>query len=138
MSLLNGCGCGCNTVISKVINQSESLTSLKNLNIALSLYANDYDEIFPNAPTKQIVKTLIFPYVKSEDTFIDQNTNIPFEWNSFLSGKSLNSMDFAPFATFYVGNPSIPDSRPVVSFNRVAKLYTEADWTKLKAISHIP
>ena len=138
LSLLNGCGCGCNTVIPKIINQSESLGSLRNLNIALLMYSTDYDEIFPNAPTKEVVKTLIFPYTKNEDVFVDLNTNIPFEWNSFLSGKNRTSMDFLPFATFYVAVPSIPDSRPVVTFNGTAKLLTETDWTKLKAISHIP
>ena len=138
LSFLNGCGCGCNTVIPKVINQSESLVSLRNLNLALHIYASDYDEMFPNAPSKEVVKPLLSPYAKNNETFLDLNTNIPFEWNGYLNGKRLSEMDFSPFATFYVAVPVIPDSRPVVTFNGTAKLVTEKDWTQLKTVSHIP
>ena len=139
MFSLEGCGCGCTTTTQYVLGQTDTLTNLKSVNSALLLYVQDYDETFPIALNKEVVQRLTLPYSKDITLYSDPNTNIPFEWNSYLSGRTLASFE-TPSTTvsFYVAFPVVPDSRPVATIGSRPKLVTDAEWVQLKATSHIP
>ena len=103
------------------------------------MYAHDYDETFPVAPNKETVQRLTRPYVNNITTYSDPNTGIPFEWNSYLTGKTLASIENpSTTVSFYVAIPTVPDSRPVATLGRNPKLVTDVEWMLLKASSHIP
>ena len=138
-SSLAGCGCGCTTTTQFVLGQTDTLTNLKSVNSSLLLYVQDYDETLPIALSKEIVKKLTLPYAKDVSIYSDPNTSIPFEWNSYLSGRTLASFE-TPSTTvsFYVGLPTVPDSRPVATLGGRPKLATDAEWVQLKTVSHIP
>ena len=139
MFSLAGCGCGCTTTTQNVLGQTDTLTNLKSLSSALTAYVQDYDESFPIALNKETVQRLTLPYAKDTSVYSDPNTNIPFEWNSYLSGKALASIE-VPTATvsFYVAIPVVPDSRPVTTLGARPKLVTDLEWAQLKTSSHIP
>ena len=102
------------------------------------LYAQDYEGLLPIAPNYEALKPLVFPYHKDSSDYVDPNTNLPFAWNNYFSGKSTNTEDLTGIATFYVAIPIIPNARPVAVFNGTEKLVTDAEWAQLKATSHIP
>ena len=131
----SGNGSGSNT---KVIDQTETLGNLKTLNLSLALYAQDYDQIFPNASTFATLRPLLFPYGRDSSNFTDPNTNLPFAWNGYLSGKPLSTVDYTGYVTFWVATPVIPNARPVATFNQTSKLVTDTEWAQLKTTSHIP
>ncbi len=139
MFSLAGCGCGCTTTTQNVLGQTDTLTNLKSVNTSLLMYAQDYDETFPITPNKETVQRLLLPYNSNTTTYSDPNTGIPFEWNSYLSGKTLASIE-TPSTTvsFYVAIPVVPDSRPVATLGRNPRLVTDVEWTQLKTSSHIP
>ena len=114
------------------------LVNLQNLNQSLMGYSQDYDERFPVAANFEAVKPLLYSYHKDSTNYVDPNTKIPFEWNSYFSGKILASEDFTGLATFYVVVSIVPNARPVATFNGIPKLATDAEWALLKTVSHIP
>lgn len=133
-----GCGGGGTNAPTKAVDQTETLGNLRSLNAAVAIYAQDYDLMFPNASTFDTLKPILFPYHRDSSNYTDPNTNIPFAWNGYLSGKMMNSADFTGFATFYVVVPVVPNARPVATFNGSSKLVTDTEWAQLKATSHIP
>ncbi len=137
-SFIFGCGGGETSALTTVVDQSETLGNLRSLNIAVAAYAQDYDQMFPNASNIDSLKPILFPYHRDSSNYTDPNTAIPFAWNGYLSGRILSSEDFTGIATFYVVVPNVPNERPVATYNGTSKLVTDTEWAQLKATSHIP
>ena len=137
-SFIFGCGGGTTSALTKVVDQTATLGNLGSLNRAVALYVQDYDERFPIASTFDSLKPILFPYHSDSSNYTDPNTDIPFAWNGYFSGRMLSSEDFTGIATFYVVIPTVPNARPVAAYKENSKLVTDSEWAQLKAISHIP
>ena len=121
-------------------NREQALLNLASISRAASLYAQDYDQLLPTATTAAAAQSQLINYAgRDTSLFLDPINNRPFDWNSWLSGKSLASLgDPSKIVAWWDSDTSLASSRPVGLFNGRSKLATDAEWQALKITSHIP
>jgi len=122
--------------------QSKSQTSLSNLkqmSLGMLQYVQDNDENMPPMKDAATVKNAIYPYVKSDQIFLQPDTKRPYQPNSSLSGRSLATFkDPATMVTFYEDAPDQDNTRAVAFLDGHAKRIPESQWPSLKSASHVP
>jgi hypothetical protein len=70
--------------------RSERITSrLQSCGLAILCYADDYDGFLPVDVRRGVVSADLYPYVKSDEAFIDPVSGTPFTWRRHFSGKCL-------------------------------------------------
>ena len=82
------------------------LSNLKQINLGLLMYVQDYDEVLP--PTKSMAKmqTLLNPYIKNNSIFACPATGTAYKVNPALSGKKMVTIKApATTVTFYDAKP---------------------------------
>ena len=144
---LVGCGGGSSST-TPAVDQTQTLSNLRSLNVALFKYAGAHDEILPVAQNITELKPFLLPYLTDPGVLEDPVTHTAYTWNSSFSGKSVASLgdinsvefpgDIARVVAFYTANPVDINARPIVGINGKAKLVTNAEWKLIKAVSQIP
>jgi len=117
--------------------QSQSLSNLKQIGLAMAQYMQDNDEKLPPMKSAAVAKKALFPFIKSDAVFQQPQTHEPYLPNTSLSGRPLAS--FQNPATMVVYYEAGPDgTRGVVFLDGHAKRIHESEWPALKAASHVP
>lgn len=118
--------------------QATSLSNLKQLGLALVMYASDYDEVLPPMQDAETVKAALEPYVSNEQLFVHPTTGEPYQPNPILSYHKLAHISNpAEFVTFYEASPWEDGSRGVAFLDGHAKRVDEEEWELAKRASKI-
>lgn len=138
--------------------QAEAQSRLKQLGRALQMYAQDYDETLPPMQSPAAVKKVLSPYVRKNDAvFLDPRTNAPFQPNASLSGKRIGTVTLTlkrashrvrikergevthpgEVVALYELTPDAQGERNVMYVDGHVKRVWEAEWQRLKQLSHI-
>ncbi len=120
-------------------NSLSSVSNLKQVSLGLLQYVQDYDENLPPMKDAATVKKAIYPYVKSDQIFIQPDTKRPYKPNSSLSGRSLATFSApATMVTFYEDAADQDNTRAVAFLDGHVVRIPEAQWPSLKRASHVP
>lgn len=140
--------------------QAEAQMRLKQLGLALQMYAQDYDEVLPPMKSPAAVKKVLYPYVRKNDAvFLDPRTTEPYQPNASLSGKRIAWVTLSvrrsghrrptqiklpaditrpgEMVAFYELTPAADGTRNVLFVDGHVKRYPEVEWQRLKRSSHI-
>ncbi|MEO7898800.1 MAG: WD40 repeat domain-containing protein, partial [Capsulimonas sp.] len=82
--------------------------NLKRIGLGILQYAQDYDEYMPDLRSPEALKAAVYPYVRSEDTFVNPFTGQSYLYNAAYSGWSLAMFD-SP-ATMWLARDRTPNS----------------------------
>jgi len=135
-TVVTGCG---GSSHSNTVDQTQTLSNLKAVGLALAQYTEDYDEQLPSGTTSAAIDSQLLSYNHDSSIFIDPNNKVPFAWNASLSGKSPDIFpDVSLIMTFYDEQPPVQDSIPVLLLNGQAHTETSAQFAQLKSTSGIP
>ena len=116
-----------------------STSNLRQMDLALQMYAQDYDEVLPPMKDMASVKQLLMPYVKNEAVFTNPITNQPYQINTILSQHKLGHIpDPAAMVVFYEDSPASDNTRGVAFMDGHAKRISESQWPALRRESKIP
>ncbi len=117
----------------------KSLSNLKQVGLALVMYAQDYDERLPPLPNAAVAKKLLYPYLKNEAVFREPKTGRPYEVNQALSGARVArfARNAARVAVFYETLPDENGLRGVAFLDGHARLIHEDDWRETRSFSKI-
>jgi hypothetical protein len=123
-----------------VEEDTSSLGNLKQLALALLMYADDYDEMLPDLKTPENMKQALLPYLRDDSIFSDPAGGKAYGVNSGLSQKNINDIA-APADTvvFYETRAGEKTGlRGVAFLDGHTQLVDDARWQQLKTISHLP
>ena len=116
-----------------------SLSNLKQLALALSMYAQDWDAQLPPMDDPATVKEALLPYANSGAIFINPMTKKPYLPNAKFSQRKLIHLPYpAEMVVFYEAQPQPDGSRDASFLDGHAKRVTAAEWERIKKISKIP
>ena len=118
---------------------ADSDSNLKQIGLAVMQYVQDYDETLPPMTDAATVKKAIFPYIKSDDVFINPASHQPYLPNTSLSHRKLASINApADMVLYYEATPAPDNTRRVLFLDGHVKRFAESEWPRLKSTSHIP
>lgn len=119
--------------------EATSVSNLKQLGLAVTMYEQDYDEKMPPMKSAAVTKQALLPYIKSDDVFQRPQTHEPYLPNTSLSGRSLASFQNpVTMVIYYEATPAPDGTRDVVFLDGHVKRIPESEWPALKAASHVP
>ena len=121
------------------ITQTQTLSNLKQVGLALLEYVQDWDERYPLAQTTTALEPALYPYARTNSIYTDPNTGGLFQYNATLAGTVTSTYNMpSTYVTFYDLNPPLSDAQPVAFLDGHVALVTEAQWTQYKLSSNIP
>ncbi|AIE87367.1 hypothetical protein [Fimbriimonas ginsengisoli] len=114
------------------VKQIGAVVNTKALAIALNMYAEDADGIYPNVRNLKSLKVVTWPYVKDKSTWKTENPKSEIRFNSSVGGVAKASIkNPAEIVMFYESKPW-PDGLRAVSFvDGHARLVHTFDWGKI-------
>jgi len=131
-------GCGGSSSHSTPVDQSQTLSNLGELGLAVNQYTIDYDEHMPIATNSTQFKAELMPYTRDSSVFVDSNTNLPLVWNASLAGKVITSYpDYSVVVMVYDQDPPVDNSIPLVLLSGKPETVTDAEFAQLKTTSGI-
>ena len=117
----------------------ESESNLKQIGLAMMQYSQDNDEYLPPMRDAAVAKKALWPYVKSDQVFLNPMTKQPFLPNTSIAHRSLASFNSpANFVIYYEATPAPDNTRRVLFLDGHVKNIPEGAWPTLKAASHVP
>lgn len=125
------------TVAKKNLNDSSN-SNLKQLMLGVMQYAQDYDEKFPPMQSMYVLKKAVYPYVKSEQIFLQPSNKKFYVPNAALSKMSMARLQLpAKFAAIYEADFGSDGKRGVGFADGHVKRVTPAEWAQIKKDSGI-
>lgn len=122
----------------KPVNYSSD-SNLKQLGLALIMYAQDYDSVLPPMKEAATVKKALLPYTKDESVFVRPDTQEPYQPNPILSRKKLAHIKFpASMVALYESSPAADGTRGLLFLDGHVARIPEAEWPQHKQASKIP
>lgn len=141
--------------------RASSTSQLKQIGLAVMMYAQDYDEVLPPMENAATVKRLLLPYVRCDEAvFVHPLTQKLFQPNPSLSRRPLSSVsvdpktrtlrppvletrcidmgELAQVVAFYEARPAPDGTRAVLFLDGHVQVIPEAQWPRLKRASKIP
>jgi len=110
-----------------------SLSNLKQLALALLMWAEDHNEKLPDMPTAEKIKATLLPYAKDEDIFASPFNGKPYKYNNSLAGKGVGQPEIPwQTVTFYEDSPDSYELRGVAYLDGHAKRVKESDWHNIQ------
>jgi len=126
-------------VESEASGEAGSLSNLKQMALAVVMYAQDYDEVLPPLKTLGEAEEALSPYVRDESIFAQPDTDVPYKTNPVLSGKKMAHItNAADMILFYEAKPADDGTRGAAFLDGHAKRLTADEWERYKKISKIP
>src|SRR5579884_34938 len=120
---------GASTTAAEDSATATSLSNLKQIDLALLMYVQDYDEVLPPMKDPNSVKQRLRPYAKSETLFINPITHQPYQVNRILSSHKLKDIsDPAAMVVFYEDSPAPDNTRGVAFMDGHARRIPESQW----------
>jgi hypothetical protein len=138
-------------------------SQLKQIGLALLMYAQDYDEVLPPMENAATVKRLLLPYVRgNEALFVSPRTHEPYQPNPSVSRRRRASFSMSPgrdsrgkpipsrryradipgpageIVAFYEASPAPDRTRAVFFLDGQVRVIPESEWPRLKRASKIP
>jgi hypothetical protein len=121
------------------VEQTDSLSNLKQLGLALDMYAQDHNETLPNTADQAKIRQILAPYVGDSNNFKQPGTDRYYIYNSFISFHRAKDFKYpSMIIAFYEAAPDTDGKRGVVFLDGHAKRLTQAEWEKYKKASKIP
>jgi hypothetical protein len=119
--------------------EQRSVANLKQLALAIQLYASDWDEKLPlKMDNPEELKQTLMPYTRNEQLFINPIDQKPYLANSILAGKKLAHIAYpGQMVLFYEETPAPDETRGVAFLDGSAKRINESEWPRLKKASKI-
>jgi prepilin-type processing-associated H-X9-DG protein len=134
---------------------SSAVSQLKQIGLALLMYAQDYDEMLPPMKDAATVKRVLLPYVHGNAAvFADPLTHEPYQPNASLSGRRrslvvTSSRDShekplrrryqieipgstAQVVAFYEASPAADGTRAVLFLDGHVQVISASEWPRLK------
>jgi prepilin-type processing-associated H-X9-DG protein len=124
-------------------DNSLSVSNLKTISLAWTMYADDYDDKFPDLSDAQTMKTALAAYLnkdasKAERFFVHPNTGRPYQPNSSLSFKKRQGFNYpSQIVVVYEDAPARDGTRGVLFGDGHVDRVNEARWRELKKTSNI-
>ena len=108
-----------------------TVSSLKQLGLAIQMYAQDHDQRLPPLRTMQESRSVLMEYVKSAAVFAHPISHQPYQPNSAMDGKSLGELsDPATAVLFYEATPADDGTRAVLFANGAVMRLPDALWRR--------
>jgi len=118
--------------------EQESLSNLKNLALAVQMFAVDHDDTLPPLDGVDAAKTALNEYVRNESIFSDPGTGEPYLPNAALSGKSMAKIaDPARAVVFYEAEPGEDGKRGAAFADGHASRLSQSQWEEVRESSGI-
>jgi len=109
-----------------------TVSSLKQLGLAIQMYAQDHDQRLPPLRTVQESRSVLMEYVKSAAVFAHPISHQPYRPNSALNGKSLGELnDLSNSVLFYEATPADDGTRAVLFADGSVKRLSDALWRRV-------
>ena len=117
-----------------------STSNLKQISLAWTMYADDWNDTFPNLSDAQSMKQVLAPYLGgSEKPFLHPKTGQPYQPNSSLTYQKRKSPNASAYiVAVYEADPAQDGTRGVLFTDGHADRVNEPVWQKLKKTSNIP
>ena len=105
--------------------------ALKQIALATIMYAQDYDERFPDAQASARLQPLVLPYLKDARSFANSSSGGRVLYNTHLSGLALNAVKYPTEVPLLWEERAWPDGRRSVAFvdGHVMRLNAE-EWAR--------
>jgi prepilin-type processing-associated H-X9-DG protein len=114
-----------------------SLSSLRNIALAVQMFLADYDDKLPAMDTPEAFRAALEEYVSSDDVFKDEAGDY-YGLNASLNGKSLTEIaDPAQIVLAYQTTAQEDGTRGVAFLDGHVRRVSGEEWEKLKAASGI-
>jgi hypothetical protein len=113
-------------------DRTVTLSNIKQASIALLMYTQDYDNLYPNPPTMSRLKTVVFPYLKTQAVWTTKNpSGGEFLMNDAIKGTNMNSIPNPGQVVALYESKAWPDGLRAVGFvDGHCKNLSKEDWTK--------
>ena len=120
--------------IEPVSDQTQALSKVKQLTIAMMMYVTDYDDLTPYAQATVAVEYVTWPYVKNISIWKTGNPEgSRFYFNMAVAGVKLSDVENPANIVMFYESRAWPDGRRILSFcDGHAKIVTENEWQKYK------
>lgn len=117
----------------------QSLSNLKWIGLAMTMYIQDYDETLPPMLSAAAVQKALLPYAKRSAVFQQPEAHAPYLPNTSLSRRRYRTFkDPADMVIYYEAAPGLDGTRAVLFLDGHVQRIPKAQWPALKAASHIP
>ena len=119
-------------------NQAPAQSNAKQLMLGMIQYSQDYNEVMPPTTSAAAFKKAVYPYVKSESTFLDPVTGRTFHYNPKLSKLPLSKIKVPNTAiVLYTDQPDSQGNRVVGYADGHVKSISESTYQMQKNAEHI-
>ena len=139
-----GVALGYNRLVKGQRVNARSVMNLHQIGLAWMMYADDWNDKFPDLSDAQTMKAALARYLnkdtsQAERFFVQPNTGRPYQPNSSLSFKKRQGLDY-PSQTMvvYEDAPARDGTRGVLFGDCHVERVTESRWQELKQTSNIP
>lgn len=117
---------------------NEGDESLKQLALAVAMYATDWDAL-PPLDDPEAAKQALAEYVPDESVFTDPRTGQPYATNAAMSGVRPSDLENAARTViFYQAEPGADGKRGVAFADGHAERVSAEEWEQLRQESRIP
>lgn len=111
---------------------TSSLSNLKQVGLAMMMYVQDYDEVFPPMRSEPEARKLLYPYVKNEAVFRNAIDGKPYVFNAALSGVSLARVHSpSDLAVVWEADPAPDGTRGVAFADGHATRMSADEWPRV-------
>jgi hypothetical protein len=118
-----------------------ALRRLRQVALALSMYADDYGGVLPPMDTIETAWEALSPYLRiaaepGAAPWTDPETGSPYRTNPYVGGKVAS--ECRELVAFYVDQPAADGKRGVAVVSGSVWWMPPEQWTEYRANSHIP
>lgn len=96
--------------------KADTANNLRLLSSGMTMYTLDYDDIFPYAQETKSAFAVMFPYVKSKETFKSYNPGSTLAFNLSVGGVAMGDIDRPASTVMFYDVKAWPDGTHSVSF----------------------
>lgn len=123
------------------IKQLTSLIDVKMLGVATTVYASDWDNVYPFVTNVKSLKVVTFPYVKDKKYWRTENPKGEIHFNFSLGGARVKDIaDPGKVPMYYESQPWSDRSRAVSFVDGSGRMVSSLDWgeTASRLLLHLP
>ncbi len=117
---------------------AQSSGNLHTIGLAWMMYADDWNDTFPDLTDIQSLSNAVGSYVARGNFFVHPKTGQPYQPNSSLTYQKRPATNGPPLAVVYEADPAQDGTRAVLFADAHVERVNAVRWQELKKTSNIP